>query len=65
MVIIIGRWSEENFFSVVQEVSMASEGEQKVMSGDVLVLSRLVWCGMCVCCVRLFSMEKCWSSCSM
>ena len=40
---MIGRWSEENFFSVVQEVSMAREGEQNVMSGDVLVLIRSVW----------------------
>ena len=61
----IGRWSEENFFSVVQKVSMASDGEQKVMSGDVLVFARSVWCGMCVCWVRSFSMCKCWSSCSM
>ena len=46
-VIMIGRWSDACFFSVVQKVFIASEGEQKVMSGDDL--SRCAWWGICVC----------------
>ena len=34
VVIMIGRWSDASFFSVVQKVSIASVGEQKEMSGD-------------------------------
>ena len=34
MVIVIGKWSDESLFSVVQRVSIVSDGEQKVMSGD-------------------------------
>ena len=44
MVIIIGRWSDCSFFSVVQKVSIASDGVQKVMSMEDGV--RPAWGGM-------------------
>ena len=63
MVIVIGKWSDESLFSVVQRVSIASDGEQKVMSGDEDSL--FAWWGLCVCCVVSFRIYRCCRSCSM
>ena len=44
-------------------MSIVSHGVQKVMSGEDIL--HLAWWGLCVYSVRLSSMDRCCSSCSM
>ena len=63
VVMMMGKWSEESFLAVLQRVSIVSAGVQKVMSGEDILCP--AWSGLCVHSVRLLSMDRCCSSCSM
>ena len=39
--VMIGRWSEDNSWTVCQEILVAMLGEANVMSGDVCCVSML------------------------